>query len=151
MSNTGTSTALVLRRTYDAPRERVFAAWTQPDIIRRWMGPVAGTVAEIVFEARAGAPYRIVMLAADGERFVARGTVRELRAPERLAMTWQWEDDDGNLEGNETILSLDFHDRGGKTELVLTHENFTGEEQRARHEQGWAAILDKLGGDLREV
>jgi uncharacterized protein YndB with AHSA1/START domain/predicted enzyme related to lactoylglutathione lyase len=152
MSETNTAapaTALVLRRTYKAPRERVFNAWTQPEIMRRWMSPADTTISEIAFEAQIGAPYRIVMLAADGERFVVRGSIRELRAPERLSLSWQWEDDDGNLEGNETILSLDFHKHGSETELVLTHENFTGEEQRGRHEEGWTSALEKLPGALR--
>jgi uncharacterized protein YndB with AHSA1/START domain/predicted enzyme related to lactoylglutathione lyase len=152
MSETNTAapaTALVLRRTYKAPRERVFNAWTQPEIMRRWMSPAGTTISEIAFEAQIGAPYRIVMLHADGERFVVRGSVRELRAPEHFSLTWQWEDDDGNLEGNETILSLDFHAYGNETEVVLTHENFTGADQRGRHEVGWTSILEKLPGALR--
>ncbi len=152
MSQTDTAapaTSLVLRRTYKAPRERVFTAWTQPEIMRRWMSPAGTTISEIAFEAQTGAPYRIVMLAADGERFVVRGSIRELRVPERLSLTWQWEDDDGQLEGNETMLSLDFHAKGDETELVLTHENFTGEEQRGRHEEGWTSALEKLPGALR--
>ena len=152
MSETNTAVpaaALVLRRTYKAPRERVFNAWTQPEIMRRWMSPAGTTISAIAFEAQIGAPYRIVMLAADGERFVVRGSIRELRAPERLSLTWQWEDDDGNLEGNETILSLDFHANGNETEVVLTHENFSGDGQRGRHEEGWTSILGKLPGALR--
>ncbi len=147
--DTAPAAALVLRRTYNAPRERVFSAWTQPEIMRRWMCPADTTISEIAFEAQTGAPYRIVMLAGDGERFVVRGSIRELRAPERLSLTWQWEDDEGNLEGNETILTLDFRASGNETELVLTHENFTGDEQRGRHAEGWTSALEKLPTALR--
>ncbi|HVA33613.1 MAG TPA: SRPBCC domain-containing protein [Candidatus Baltobacteraceae bacterium] len=137
-------TALVIRRTIKATRERVFAAWTQPETLRRWFAPGEMHVGDVVFDARVGGRYRIAMMKPDGEPFVAVGCIREFRAPERLSMTWQWEDDDGKLEGNETILSLDFYDRDGDTELVLTHENFTDADSRGRHEHGWNAILDKL-------
>ena len=145
MSTTGAAVeALVIRRTYNAPRERVFDAWVKPEIFRRWMGPGDVAVAEMSFDARVGGKYRIVMVAPDGERFVVFGTIREYRRPERLSYTWQWEDDDGTPEGSETLLTLDFHDRGGGTELVLTHENFAGAELRDRHGDGWSDALEKL-------
>jgi glutathione S-transferase len=145
MSTTGAAVeALVLRRTYKAPRERVFDAWVKPEIFRRWMGPSDVAVREMSFDARLGGKYRIVMVAPDGERFVVFGTIRDYRRPERLSYTWQWEDDDGAPEGNETLLTLDFHDRDGDTELVLTHENFASAESRDRHNEGWSNALEKL-------
>ena len=150
MSNVNASAvpALVIRRTLKAPRERVFAAWTEPDMMRRWLAPDEMRVASLDFDARVGGAYRLTMLTSEGEPFVAHGAIRELRAPERLSMTWQWEDDDGAPEGNETLLTLDFHDRDGDTELVLTHENLTDAHSRERHEHGWNAILDNLPGLL---
>lgn len=136
--------ALVIRRTYEAPRERVFDAWVNPEIFRRWMGPNDVAVNEMAFDARVGGEYRIVMVAPDGERFVVFGTIREFARPERLSLTWQWEDDDGVPEGTPTLLSLDFHDRNGGTELVLTHENFANADSRDRHNQGWSNALEKL-------
>lgn len=116
----------------------------QAETLRRWLAPGEMTVPEIEFDARVGGRYRIMMLRPDGEKLVVRGTIRELRVPEHLSMTWQWDDDDGVPEGNETILRLDFHDREGATELVLTHENFTDAASRGRHEDGWNACLDNL-------
>jgi uncharacterized protein YndB with AHSA1/START domain/predicted enzyme related to lactoylglutathione lyase len=147
-ANAPAVSALVIRRVLKAPRERVFAAWTQPDTLRRWLAPGEMHVAELNFDARVGGAYRIAMLTPDGEPFVVHGAVRELRAPERLSMTWQWENDEGVPEGNETILTLDFYDRDGDTELVLMHENLTDAESRERHEHGWNDILDKLPGLL---
>lgn len=141
---TALSPTLVIRRSFNASRERVFAAWTQPEIMRRWLAPGEMHVDAVDFEARAGATYRIAMVTPEGEPYVARGTVREISAPERLQMTWQWEGDDGELEGSETLLSLEFHDRGNATELVLIQENFTDAQSRDRHEEGWNAVLDKL-------
>ncbi|HTA38347.1 MAG TPA: SRPBCC domain-containing protein [Candidatus Acidoferrales bacterium] len=136
--------ALVIRRTYNAPRERVFDAWVKPEIFRRWMGPNDVAVREMEFDARVGGKYRIVMVAPDGERFVVFGTIREYDRPHRLSYTWQWEDDDGAPEAVETLLTLDFHDRNGDTELVLTHENFASAESRDRHDGGWSNALEKL-------
>lgn len=140
------SPTLAITRTFTAPRDRVFAAWTKPEIMRRWLGPGEMHVADIAFDATPGAPYRIAMLTPEGESFVVRGTVRDVRAPEALSMTWQWEGDDGELEGTETLLSLEFHDRGSETELVLRQENFVDAESRDRHNEGWNAVLDKLSG-----
>ncbi|MGA8576689.1 MAG: SRPBCC domain-containing protein [Candidatus Cybelea sp.] len=150
MSNTNAPAvpALVIRRVLKAPRERVFAAWAEPEMLRRWLAPGEMRVSRLDFDPRAGGAYRITMLSPEGEPFVVHGTIRDLRAPERLSMTWQWEDDNGAPEGNETILTLDFYDRDGDTELVLTHENLTDAQSRDRHEHGWNDILDKMPGLL---
>ncbi|HVN68720.1 MAG TPA: SRPBCC domain-containing protein [Candidatus Binatia bacterium] len=145
---TDTATGLVLRRTYDAPRERVFAAWTSPQALRRFLGPGDVTVPDVQIDARTGGTYRIVMRKADGEELVASGVYREIRPPERIVCTWSWEEDDPALE-KETLLTLEFIERGEKTELVLTHEAFRDATQRDNHEHGWTAILDQLGASLR--
>lgn len=135
--------ALVLRRTYKASPDTLFSAWTTPESARHFMGPEDVTIPEIEMDVRVGGAYRITMLLGDGERMVVRGVYREVRRPDRLSMTWQWEEDDPS-QAHETLLSLDFHDRGGETEVVLTHENFASVESRGRHEHGWTSILDNL-------
>ncbi|MEO6834417.1 MAG: SRPBCC domain-containing protein [Candidatus Tumulicola sp.] len=137
--------ALVLRRTYPVPRDRVFAAWTDPALAQKFLCPEDVTIPEIAMDVRVGGAYRIVMLLPEGERMVVRGVYREVRAPERLVMTWRWDEDDPADE-RDTLISLDFTQRDGGTELVLTHEKFAGVESRARHEHGWTAILEKLDG-----
>ncbi|MDQ6825946.1 MAG: SRPBCC domain-containing protein [Candidatus Eremiobacteraeota bacterium] len=135
--------AVVLRRKYKASRERVFAAWTQPEIAAKFLGPDDVTVPEVQMDVRTGGSYRITMLMPDGERMIVRGIYREVRAPERLSMTWRWEEENPADE-HESLLTLDFHDLDGETELVLTHEQFISVESRDRHEHGWAIILDQL-------
>ncbi|MEO7039794.1 MAG: SRPBCC domain-containing protein [Candidatus Elarobacter sp.] len=135
--------ALVLRRTYNVSRETLFSAWTKPESARLFLGPDDVTVPEIQMDVRVGGTYRIVMLLADGERLVVSGVYREVRRPERLSMTWRWEEDEPEQE-RDTLLSLDFNDVGGATELVLTHENFASAESRDRHEHGWTAIMAEL-------
>ncbi len=99
--------ALVLRRTYDAPREHVFAAWTQPEIAARFLGPGDVRASEVTMDVRPGGRYRIVMLMPDESTMVARGTYIEVVKPDRLSMTWGWEEDDPSQE-HESLLTLEF-------------------------------------------
>jgi uncharacterized protein YndB with AHSA1/START domain len=69
------------------------------------------------------------------------GTYREVRPPERLVCTWRWE---AEPEYGETLVTVEFLDRGGSTEVVLTHELFPTDEARRGHEQGWTSSLDRL-------
>ena len=135
--------ALILRRTYKAPRQRVFDAWTKPELAAKVLGPGDVTVPEIEMDVRTGGTYRLVMLMPDGERMNVGGTYREVRAPERLAMTWRWEEDDPADEF-DTLLTLDFNEVAGGTELVLTHEQLASVESRDRHADGWGKIMDQL-------
>jgi uncharacterized protein YndB with AHSA1/START domain len=140
---TDTAAELVLRRTFDASRERLFAAWTTPEVIREFFGPGDVTIENVEIDARPGGAYRIDFKRADGEGLTARGIYRELRSSEKIVCTWAWDEDDPALE-KETLLTIEFFDRNGQTELVLTHELFRDAQQRDNHKEGWSAILDKL-------
>jgi uncharacterized protein YndB with AHSA1/START domain/predicted enzyme related to lactoylglutathione lyase len=149
MSITATTTvpALVIRRTFNAPRERVFAAWTTTDVLRLWFGPPGTFVSEAAFDARAGGSFRIGMTNSDGEPFVALGIVKEFRPPERLTMSFRWEEDDPSLE-HETAIGIDFVDLGTRTEMIFTHENLASDESRSRHDEGWSGTFDRLAAGL---
>lgn len=69
------------------------------------------------------------------------GTYREVDPPKRLAYTWRWESDP---DSPDTLVTVEFRDRGGSTDVVLTHELFPNEEARRQHDQGWTACLEKL-------
>lgn len=140
---------LVIRRTFAAPRARVYAAWTEPDQMRRWAGPEGFSVPEMEQDPRVGGTYRMTMQQPDGERIHVRGVFREIRPPERVSYTWVWEEDTPEAE-TETLVTVEFHERGGETELVLTHEQLASEESRAGHEGGWNSALDELGRFLAE-
>lgn len=132
-----------MRRTYPAKPERVYAAWTQPEIAKQFLAPEGVTAAEMEADVRVGGSYRIVMQMADGEQMVATGIYREVVAPQRLSMTWRWLEDDPNDE-HESLLTPEFIANGSSTDLVLTHENLASIESRARHERGWLSIAEKL-------
>jgi uncharacterized protein YndB with AHSA1/START domain len=139
--------ALVIRRTYDVPPARVFEAWTNPETASIFLGPGDVKATDVQMDVRPGGAYAITMLMPEGERMIARGIYRDVRPPERLQMTWRWDEDDPADE-HESLLTLEFHDRGGKTEFVLTHEQLASVESRGRHEEGWNAIADQLEATL---
>jgi uncharacterized protein YndB with AHSA1/START domain len=142
--------ALELRRTYNAPRERVFAAWTTPETATRFFCPGEMKASEITMDVKTGGSFMIAMKSPDGEPFVARGVYHEVSIPERLVMTWRWEEDDP-AEEHESLLTLEFNARGNATELVLIHEKLASVESRDRHTEGWTAIIDQLTSVLAET
>ena len=137
-------TSLQIRRTFPAPRERVFRAWTQPEELKKWWGIADGFSAPIAeVDLRVGGNYRLGMKPPDGDTpYVCGGTFRELRPPEKLVYTWSWEPPGNDI--GETLVTVEFLDRGGSTEVVLTHELFPNQEARDQHSQGWAGALDQL-------
>ena len=135
-------TTLVVRRTYRAPRERVFSAWLDPDVLSKFIAPDTCSAGPISVDARVGGTYFITMNAPDGE-MVARGEYLEISRPERIVFTWKWDEDDPTEE-HDTQVTLEFADRGEQTELTLTHERLRSVESRDNHTSGWSSIADNL-------
>lgn len=135
--------ALVIRRTLKASPQRVYEAWTQPDLAKQFMCPEDVTIPEATFDVRVGGAYRIVMKKSDGEELVVRGTYRDVQPAKRLEMSWSWEEDRPEDE-QETLLVLEFAPHGTGTELTLTQTQFSKAESRTNHEGGWNSILDKM-------
>jgi uncharacterized protein YndB with AHSA1/START domain len=140
---------LKVRRTIDAPRQRVFEAWTDPKLFTQWFFSGtsscgnSGLTAEL--DARAGGRYHISMTNPKGEHHSVRGEYKEVRPPERLVFTWIWEKKAGLVgEGLETLVTVDLIDRNGKTEVVLTHQRFVNEEAVQKHTDGWNGCLEGL-------
>jgi len=138
---------LRLTRTFPASRERVFRAWTEPEALRRWLSPETHETPSAEVDLRVGGAYRIGMRKlSDGKASYVTGLYREITPPEKLAFTWRWE---GEPEHGETLVTLEFRDLGGVTEVVLTHEQFPSEESRDGHGKGWTSCLNKLDTCLR--
>lgn len=142
-SKTEAPARLVIRRKLAAPRARVYAAWTQPEQMKKWAGPGEVNASEVEADVRTGGAYRIAMLLPDGDHYIVRGLYREVRPPELLSYTWKWEEDSPEQEV-ETLVTVEFHDLGNETEVVLTHEQLASQESRDNHERGWNGALDKL-------
>ena len=86
--------SLTLHRTLDAPVEAVYAAWTDPETMRRWFAPGDLAVARAVAEVEVGGTFLIEMRGQNGESHVTRGVYREVVPNRRLVHTWQWEGSD---------------------------------------------------------
>ncbi len=142
-------TTLHLTRTFAAPREKVFRAWTEPEELKRWWGPegYATPIAEV--DLQVGGKYRLGMRKLpEGDLFYLVGTYREVRRPEKLVYTWSWE---GQADFGETLVTVEFRDRGPSTEVVLTHALFRTEKARQDHDKGWNGCLDRLAKALSEA
>ena len=133
---------LTLHRVIDAPVEAVYAAWTEPDMLRRWLAPGNATVVRAVAEPRVGGMFLIEMRDGDGRRWLTSGLYREVVPNRRLVQTWRW-------EGSEvkTLVTVEFEpEEAGGTRLTLTHSRFAEDGTRDEHEQGWSGCLAKLEG-----
>ncbi|MGH8048058.1 MAG: SRPBCC family protein [Chthoniobacterales bacterium] len=139
--------ALKLQRTFAAPRERVFAAWTDPEQVKHWFGPDGCTVSSIRSDLRVGGEYRFAVVSEQYGAMAVRGEFREIAPPSRLVYTWQWEDDP-DYANRETLITVEFIEHGGSTEIRLTHENFPSAENAKNHEYGWTGALEKLAALL---
>ena len=136
--------SLTIKRRLKVPPAKVFAAWTDAEKIKRWMGPGGFTVPQAESDARVGGRYRIVMHRPDGSEVVAGGEFQVLDEPSRIAFTWKWE------HGQDTTLVTIFlRDVGGKTEMHFRHEGFTSEEDRNNHNRGWTGSFDRLDEHLK--
>lgn len=124
------------------PPERAWAAVTDSGMVAKWWGPEGFSVAGLDFPARAGEAYRIEMRPPDGDSFFLVGEFREVDAPARLVFTFVYEDPDP--DDIENIVTLDFVDRGGSTEVSLTQAPFRTEARLALHRDGWSDSFDRL-------
>ena len=139
---------LRLTRRYAAAPERVFAAWTDPELLRRWWAARQGwETAAAEVDLRPGGRYRLSMRDPEaGEEYAVRGEYVEVRPPERLAYTWTWEGDAEVMRGSKSsLVAVEFAADGDGTEVRLTHSRFADERIRDLHDEGWSGCLDNLG------
>lgn len=132
-----------ITRLIKAPRDRVYAAWTDPAQLKQWFGPATVQTDSLLADARVGGEFRWDLTNCDGEKMTVRGEYRELQLNKKIVFTWQWQDDE-NWEEHVSVVTVELTDRNGDTELRLTHEQLPSEESRDRHGEGWNSVLDKL-------
>ncbi len=135
---TATSAQLIVRRLIAAPRERVFDIMTNPDLIHRWLnGTEAGTAA-CISDIRVGGKFKCEMFET-GITFRPHGEWLEIKRPSHVKFTWSSE---GFVENS--IVTIELHERGDDTEVILSHELPMDEELRNAHRNGWTWALSRL-------
>ena len=159
----GTEEGVVVERTFDAPRELVWRAWTEAEHFKRWYGPagISATTCEIDF--RVGGRYLFGLGMPDGGTYWNAGEYREITPPERFVATMVLSDEHGNTvspadmgmpEGmpTETILSVTLEDlEGGRTKMTMRQAGWADESMAAGAAGGWNQAFDKLAAALAEA
>lgn len=153
---------VVITRIFDAPRDRVWKAWTEPEIMKRWWGPKSFTAPFVRIDLRVGGEYLNSMRSPEGQDFWSKGVFKEVVAPERLVMTDSFADEKGNTvppshygfsekRPQEMLIKVLFEEAEGKTKLILRHSGIEGmnETDVENMRQGWSESFDKLAESLR--
>ena len=142
--------AILLRRRFVAPREKVFRAWTDAEVLKRWWCPQGWAPAEIAIDVRDGGAYRIGMRRPElGPAIYVHGHFLEVRPPERLVYTWEWENAFEQMP--QTRVTVQFIESGATTEIVLMHENLPEIPVCLQHRAGWIAAWERIERRLQEA
>jgi uncharacterized protein YndB with AHSA1/START domain len=134
---------LEITRIFDAPRSRVWDAWTKDDQMSKWSCPNGFTTTFGESDLRVGGTFRAGMKSPEGEESVVIGTYKEIVEPERLVMSHAWEDENGK-PGHETLVSVKFSEDNGKTTMHFVQTGFETVDSRNGHEAGWNESFNKL-------
>jgi len=132
--------SLTIRRRIDAIAAKVYAAWTQPAQLMRWMQPLDTTCIHAEADVRVGGRFRVIMRGANGEDNEVSGTYLEVVPEQKLVFTWAWRD----TPERESLVTMTLRADGPATELTLKHERFFDEAVRDSHNEGWTSAIDKL-------
>jgi uncharacterized protein YndB with AHSA1/START domain len=153
---------LVITRIFDAPRELVWKAWTDPELVKHWWGPKGFTSPVSKIDLRVGGVYLNCMRSPDGQDYWSTGVYREIVEPERIVCTDSFSDSEGNvipasnygMSGEwplELLVTVTFEEYEGKTMMTLQHVGIPVGENRDLTEAGWNESFDKLAEYLEKV
>jgi uncharacterized protein YndB with AHSA1/START domain len=130
-----------IERTFDAPAEDVFDAWTSPEVIERWFIPGRDwqtPSAEV--DLRVGGTVRVVMRDPSGAPVEAGGEYTEIDRPHRLAFTWTFDDD----PSNQQLIEIEFTERDGATNVVFVNSNISHKDRRDQQYEGWLGCINNM-------
>jgi uncharacterized protein YndB with AHSA1/START domain len=154
-ANESTSPSIVITRVFDAPRERVFQAWTDPDKVKQWWGPKGFTTPVVQIDLRPGGKSLSCMRSPDGKDYWGVGVYREVVRPERIVVTDSFADEKGNAVPAsyyqmgldfplEMLIKVNFEEYEGKTRLTLQHIGIPSGKDSDDARAGWSESFDKL-------
>ena len=126
-----------------ASRERVYAAWTDPEQLQQWFGPAKVRTRALEADVRVGGKFRWDITSPEGEEMTVEGEYRELEPGRKIVFSWQWQEDE-EWEGYLSIVTVELEETDKGTEVRLRHESLPSEKSRQGHTEGWNSVLDKL-------
>ena len=132
-----------LERTFQAPPDRVFAAFTHVEVLRQWWGPGVGwTMPVVEMDLRVGGRMRLVTQSPDGEDYGGQGEFVQIDPPRRLTYVWRWDDEP---DAEPQFVEVDFIEGdSGTTTVVLTNKGLRDEASMDDHRDGWRLSFDNL-------
>lgn len=133
---------LLLERTFDVPVALVFRLWEERELMLRWWAPVGFTCSHLDHDFRVGGSYRACIVSPAGNEGWMRGTFVEIVREQKIVMTFQWENGQDQA-GVETMITVSFEERGGKTLQRFHQEAFALETVRDRHVGGWSSFFER--------
>jgi len=143
-----TEIKLVINKHIKAPVEKVYRAWTDPEIIKQWFVPDASmTVAGARVELKVGGQYRFHMHSLkEGSDHIVSGEYAQIIPNEKIVFSWKWKD------GVDTSqVTIDLEPKGDdETMLTLTHRGFSQQEFADKHNQGWSGCLANLAACMNK-
>lgn len=151
---------LVITRIFDAPRELVWRAWTDPGLFVRWWGPKVFTAPVSMIDLRVGGRYLHCMRAPDGKDYWSTGVYREIVPMKRIVATDSFADERGNVVPasyygmpgrmpTEMLVTVTFAARGTGTVMTMRHRGFPAKKTREMAGAGWSESFDKLAAALK--
>ena len=134
-----------IERTFEAPAEAVFDAWTSPEVMRRWFHCTpGGDTPQAEVDLRIGGRVLVVMRGPDGTEVKAQGEFTVIDRPHRLVMDWTFDDDPSNRQAIE----LTFSEADGSTTVTLINSGILGDDRREGQREGWDWCLTELKRSL---
>jgi uncharacterized protein YndB with AHSA1/START domain len=147
----GAGEELVIERLFDAPREIVWKMWTAKEHALQWGGPRDYPMVQTKADVRPGGKWRSCLRSVEtGEELWQGGVYRDVLEPERLVCTFAWDEDSGQSTTHETLVTVTFAEREGKTKMTFRQTPFKSVESRDRHREGWNSSFDRLDEHLKD-
>jgi uncharacterized protein YndB with AHSA1/START domain len=154
--------AFAITRIFDAPRDLVFDAWTDPEQLARWYAPNGCTILFRRLDARPGGEFHSCIRTPSGHECWCKGIYREVVIPERIVLTMAVSDANGNAVEpaevgmdpdwpRETVVTVTFVENGGKTTLTLHQTVSESRAKRTGAYPSWIEMLDRLAGELAKA
>ena len=151
---------IVITRIFDAPRELVWKAWTDPEHFKRWWGPKDYTTPFCEIDLRVGGKYLNCMRSPEGQDYWTTGVYMEIILFEKLVYTDSFSDEKGNVVSAayygmnadfpfETLITVTLEDYEGKTKMTLQHTDLPAGKMTEQTGEGWSESFDKLAASLK--